>query len=144
MRDDSAFYQRAIIAEYKRAGAQFTIVMDGSDLLHEKAKSLQNTAWKPFAADPQPEKVHRGKRRREQPRCRRKITRRQGCPTLATTREWVAEFDHVMPRRSMAMDHGLAVRQFRVIVNHQLVEVIEGQDTCFEEYRHRFIITNIP
>ena len=144
VRGDTAFYQRAIIAECERSGAQFAFGMDAYRTLRQKAENLQKSAWKPFVEDPQPPTVHRVKRRRRRPRCRRRIARRRGYRTLKTTKQWVAEFQYVMPVVRKASDHGLAGRRFRVIVKRQLVEVSEGQDVLFEEYRYRFIITNIP
>ena len=144
VRGDTAFYQRAIIAECERAGVQFAIGMDGYRTLKEKAEHLQKSIWKPFVEDPQPATVRHVKRRRRRPRCRRRIARRRGYRTLKTTRQWVAEFEYVMPCVRKIQNHGLAVHRFRVVVKRQLVEVSEGQDVLFKEYRYRFIITNIP
>jgi len=143
VRGDSAFYQRAIIAECERAKAQFALVMDGYGLLHKTAETLPQNAWKLFNAEPQSKKVIRVKRRRKRDRSRRRIARRRGYRTLTKTKEWVAEFAYVMPRRSKDQDHGLAGRRYRVIVKRQLVEVTEGENALFEEHRHRFLITNI-
>ena len=48
-----------------------------------------------------------------------------------------------MPRHRKDEDCGLSGRTYRVIVKCQRVEVSEGQDALFQEYRYRFIITNI-
>ena len=150
VRGDSKFYQRWTIAECERHGAQFAFAMDGYKVLHEKAENLSNTAWKPFSAHPDARAAtgrrlnarHKA-RRRKRTRYRRRIARRREYRTLTTTREWVAEFPYTMPRHRKDEDCGLSGRTYRVIVKCQRVEVSEGQDALFQEYRYRFIITNI-
>ena len=145
VRGDSAFYQRAIMAECVRHRAQFALVMDGYQALQKKAENLQNTAWQPFTDDPpQPRRLRSVRRRRKRPRYRRKIARRRGYRRLATTRQWVAEFDYVLSGPKKMLGKELVGRRFRVVVKRQRVEVSEGQDALFVEYRYRFIITNIP
>ncbi len=144
VRGDTAFYQRAIIAECERAGAQFAFGMNGYRVLLDRAETLGKSSWKPFAAHPQRPATHGMKRRRKRPRYRQKIARRRGYRTLDTTTEWVAEFEYVLPHIRKERNHGMARRRFRVIVKRQLVEVSQGQDVLFNQYRYRFIITNIP
>jgi hypothetical protein len=150
-RGDSKFYQRSIIAECERHGARFAFAMDGYRVLYEKAGNLPESAWKPFSAHPEkpatggrragkPSKKSRSKR----PRYRRRIARQRGYRTLSTTREWVAELTYTMPRHRREEDYGLAGRTFRLIAKRQRVEVTAGQERLFDEYRYRFIITNIP
>jgi len=145
VRGDSKFYQRAIIAECERYGASFAFTMDGYAILHELADSLSKQAWRPFSAH-QPEKVARAsadkKARRKRKRLRAKRARQRGYTTLATTKQWVAEFNYTIPRSGK--DFGLAGKTYRVVVRRQRVEISEGQEHLFTEYRHRFVITNIP
>ena len=49
-----------------------------------------------------------------------------------------------MPRNTNSPDQRLTGRRFRLVVKRQRVEVNEGQDALFAEFRYRFIITNIP
>jgi hypothetical protein len=147
VRGDSKFYQRAIIAECERYGASFAFVMDGYANLHTIADSLPKKAWKSFSAH-QPEKVARAaankKTRRKRQRMRAKRARQRGYKTLATTREWVAEFDYRIPRGSKDRNCGLTGKTYRVVVKRQQVDVSEGQEYLITEYRDRFVITDIP
>jgi hypothetical protein len=147
VRGDSKFYQRAIIAECERYGANFAFVMDGYDVLHELADSLPPSAWKPFSAH-QADKVAQAaadkKTRRKRKRVRAKRARQRGYKTLATTKQWVAEFDYRIPRGGKERDAGLAGRTYRVAVKRQQVDISEGQEYLFTEYRDRFVITDIP
>jgi hypothetical protein len=70
--------------------------------------------------------------------------RERGYTTLKTTCQWVAEFPYTLSRRDKASDFGLGGRTYRVVVKRQEVDVSEGQDCLFTEYRQRFVITNIP
>jgi len=147
VRGDSKFYQRATIAQCERHGARFAFVMDGYAVLHELADSLSKKAWKPFSAH-QAEKVAQAtvdkKTRRKRKRLRAKRARQRGYTTLATTKQWVAEFDYTIPRGGKDRDEGLTGKTYRVAVKRQRVEVSEGQSHLFTEYRYRFVITNIP
>ena len=147
VRGDSKFYQRAIIAECERYGASFAFVMDGYAVLHELADSLSPSAWKPFSAH-RPDQVAQAaanrKTRRKRQRTRAKQARQRGYTTLATTKQWVAEFDYRIPRGGKDRDLGLTGKTYRVVVKRQRVEVSEGQEHLFTEYRYRFVITDIP
>ena len=56
----------------------------------------------------------------------------------------MAEFEYTLPRQDKASDFGLGGRTYRVVVKRQEVDISEGQDYLFTEYRQRFVITNIP
>ena len=147
VRGDSKFYQRAIIAECERHRAGFALVMDGYAVLHEMADSLPKSAWKPFSAhwaDNVAKAAANKKTRRRRKRLRAKRARQRGYKTLATTRQWVAEFDYTIPRHEKEKDFGIGGNTYRVVVKCQQVEVTEGQQHLFTEYRYRFVITNIP
>jgi len=147
VRGDSKFYQRAIIAECERYGASFAFVMDGYANLHEIADSLPPSAWKPFSAH-RAEQVAQAaadkKTRRKRRRLRARRAKERGYQTLVTTRQWVAEFDYTMPRGGKDRDEGLAGKTYRVVVKRQQVNISEGQNHLFTEYRDRFVITDIP
>ena len=147
VRGDSKFYQRAIIAECERFGASFAFVMDGYAVLHELADSLPPSAWKPFSAH-RPDQVAKAaankKTRCKRKRVRAKRARQRGYKTLATTKQWVAEFDYTIPRGGKDRDSGLTGKTYRVVVKRQEVDVSEGQEYLFTEYRDRFVITDIP
>ena len=147
VRGDSAFYQRAIIAACEQHQARFALVMDGYQVLHDRADALDPSAWKPFSAH-RAEDVARvaadRATRRKRKRVRPRRARERGYTTLQTTRQWVAEFEYTLPRRDKACDFGLGGRTYRVVVKRQEVDVSEGQHYLFTEYRQQFVITNIP
>jgi len=147
VRGDSAFYQRAILAACEQHGARFAIVMDGYQVLHDKADALDPSAWKPFrprrAEDVVRDATQRRSRRKRK-RLRPRRARERGYTTLKTTRQWVAEFPYTLPRQDKASDFGRVGRTYRVVVKRQEVDVSEGQHVLFTEYRQRFVITNIP
>jgi hypothetical protein len=147
VRGDSKFYQRAIIAECERYGASFAFVMDGYAVLQKKADSLPPSAWKPFSAhhaDQVAQATASKKTRRKRKRVRAKQARQRGYKTLATTKQWVAEFEYTIPRGAKSDDAGVAGRTYRVVVKRQQVDISEGQEYLFTEYRQRFVITDIP
>ncbi len=146
VRGDSKFYQHGIIAECEQYGAGFALVMDGYAVLHEMADSLPKSAWKPFSAhraDQVAQAAANKKTRRKRRRLRAKRARQRGYQNLATTRQWVAEFDYTIPRGTKSTQAGVAGRTYRVVVKCQQVDVGEGQEYLFTEYRYRFVITNI-
>ena len=147
VRGDSKFYQRATIAECERYGASFAFVMDGYDVLHRRADSLPPSAWKPFSAH-RPDQVAQAaaskKTRRKRKRLRAKRARQRGYQTLATTKQWVAQFNYTIPRGGKDRNLGLTGKTYRVVVKRQQVDVSEGQEYLFTEYRDRFVITDIP
>ena len=147
VRGDSKFYQRAIIAECERYGASFAFVMDGYAVLHELADSLPPSAWKPFSAHGAEHAAQAAadkKTRRKRRRVRAQRAKERGYQTLAATKQWVAEFDYTIPRGGTDRDAGLAGRTYRVVVKRQQVDISEGQNYLFTEYRDRFVITDIP
>lgn len=147
VRGDSQFYERPIIAQCRAHGARFALMMPAVAVLVDRAESLSKTAWKPFSADgkPKPAKAPTRKAmRRKRTRHRRRKARRRGYKNLTTTREWVAEFDYHLPRESRWNHLGLAGQRYRIVVRRQHVEVSQGQEHLYDDYRYYFIITNIP
>ena len=147
VRGDSKFYQHALIAECERYGAGFAFVMDGYAVLHAMADSLSPTAWKPFSAH-RAEQVAQAaankKTRRKRKRVRAKQAKQRGYKTLATTKQWVAEFEYTIPPGAKPDNAGVAGNTYRVVVKRQQVDISEGQNYLFTEYRDRFVITDIP
>jgi hypothetical protein len=117
--------------------------MDGYANLHDMADSLPPSAWKPFSAH-SPERVAQRaadkKWRRKRKRLRAKTARERGYTPLATTGQWVTQFDYTIPHSGKEV----AGRTYRVVVKRQQVDIHEGQDYLFTEYRDRFVITDIP
>jgi len=147
VRGDSKFYQHAIIAECERYGASFAFVMDDYAVLHEMADSLPPSAWKPFSAhraDQVAQAAANKKTRRKRKRVRAQQARQRGYKTLATTKQWVAEFEYTIPRSAQSAEAGIAGRTYRVVVKRQQVDISEGQEYLFTEYHQRFVITDIP
>lgn len=146
VRGDSKFYQHRILAACERYGARFAFVMDGYAHLHDLADALPFSAWKPFSAhraDRVAQRTTEKKTRRKRRRVRARRARQRGYKTLATTKQWVAEFDYTIPQGASSAEAGVAGRTYRVVVKRQEVDVSEGQNYLFTEYRDRFVITDI-
>jgi len=145
VRGDSAFYQKAIIAQCVRHHVGFALVMDSYANLIEMAENLPESAWKPFSAH-SAQRVARAaanrKTRRKRDRVRRRKAQERGYKTLATTGQWAAEFNYTI--RPGLEEFGVVGSTFRVVVKRQLVQTSQGQNLLYEDYVHRFIITNIP
>jgi hypothetical protein len=145
VRGDSAFYQKAIIAQCVRHHARFALVMDGFANLIEMAESLPESAWKPFSAHATPRTprtaAHKKSRRKRQ-RVRARKARERGYKTLATTSQWAAQFDYTI--RPGLEEFGVIGSTFRVVVKRQLVQTSQGQQLLYADYVYRFIITDIP
>lgn len=146
VRGDSKFYRRAIIAQCIEHDAQFALVVDPYPVLNEIAEALPAKVWKVFSAKASvgSSKTVRSSKRRKRHRHRRRIARERGYKTLKTTKMWTSEFEYTLPRQRKAIDHDMHGQRFRMVVKRQLIEVSEGQEKLFEEYRYRFVITNIP
>lgn len=120
VRGDSEFYQRAANAACEHVGAGFAFVMDGYGVLHELADSLAKHAWKPVSAH-RSEEVARVAAHKKLWRKRRRLpaqrARQRGYQSLATTRQWVTEFNYPIPRRSKAEDFDLSGKTCHVVGN---------------------------
>jgi len=143
VRGDSAFYQKAIIAECVHQRAGFAFVMDNYSNLIEMAENLPESAWKPFSAHAA-QKVARTtkKSRRKRQRVRALKAQQRGYKSLSTIEQWAAEFNYTLS--SGLEEFGLIGSTFRVVVKRQLIETRQGQQLLYTDYVYRFIITNIP
>ena len=142
VRGDSAFYQKAIIAECVHRHVGFALVMDSYANLIEMAESLPESAWKPFSAHAA-RKVARTNPRRKARRKRERVRARKACErgykTLSTIEQWAAEFNYTL--RPGLEEFGVIGSTFRVVVKRQLVETRQGQQLLYADYVYRFIIT---
>lgn len=136
VRGDSAFYRRELIELCLAHGTDFALVMKSSPALAAAAAALPEERYRPFESHPaEPVNSRRLRQsRRTRQRIRRLKARRRGYRTLTTISQWVAEMRY--------RPHGLD-RDFRVIVKRQLVRSAKGQETLFDSYVYRFIITSI-
>ena len=145
VRGDSAFYQKAIIAECVRRHVGFALVMDSCANLIEMAENLPESAWEPFSAHAA-QKVARTDPRRKARRKRERVRARKACErgykTLGTIEQWAAQFNYTI--RPGLEEFGLVGSTFRVVVKRQLIETRQGQQLLYADYVYRFIITNIP
>ena len=145
VRGDSAFYQRAIMAQCVRNHAGFALVMDSCANLVKTAENLPESAWKPFSAHAARRVARTGahrKVRRKRERVRVRIARERGYKTLGTIEQWAAEFNYTL--RPGMEEYGVVGSTFRVVVKRQLIETRQGQQLLYADYVYRFIITNIP
>jgi len=106
----------------------------------EQAAALPEQAFRPFRTraarrrqarraepDYRPRRKKRN-RRRQRARARRYLE-------LRLLKQWVAEMSYRPP----GGDHA-----YRLVVRRQLIENRQGQEVLFDEFRYRFVVTNLP
>lgn len=143
VRGDSAFYQRAIIAECVHQHAGFALVMDSCPSLIEMAENLPESVWKPFSAHAVQKVAQAAKKpRKKRRRVRALKAQQRGYKSLSTVEQWVAEFNYTLS--AGLEEFGLIGSTFRVVVKRQLIETRQGEQLLYTDYVYRFIITNIP
>lgn len=140
VRGDSDFDRGDIRAACERGGAFFAFV--GRELSNRPklVETLDEAQWQPFRS-----RAHRAKtERRNHPSCRqrrRKRNRRRACARarqfheLRLVKQWIAE----LPQTDATTD-----KPYRLVIRRQLIEHREGQQHLFDEYRYRYIVTNLP
>lgn len=135
VRGDSAFYQKAIIAECVRRHVGFALVMDSYANLKEMAENLPESAWIPFSAHTA-RKVARTDPRRKARRKRERVRARKACErgykTLGTIEQWAAQFNYTI--RPGLEEFGVVGSTFRVVVKRQLIETRQGEQLLYADY----------
>jgi len=106
------------------------------------AESIPESQWKPFRT-----RAHRGRvevshrpgfeRRRKKRNQRKRRARQRNFTEKRLVKQWIAEVPWT-PRDSSASV------TYRLVIRRQLIENYQGQQLLFEEYRYRYIVTNLP
>ncbi|MEN8185135.1 MAG: IS1380 family transposase [Myxococcota bacterium] len=139
VRADSDFDRRDVREACEAAGVHFAFVAREASNRLSWAEAIPESAWKPFRTRAHREREkhrHRGgfQRRRKQRNRRRRRARERGYTELALQKQWVAE----IPWRPAG-----ATKTYRMVLRRQLIEQSD-QETLFEIYRYRYVVTDLP
>jgi hypothetical protein len=137
VRGDSEFDQRTLRAACERHGAHFAFVGREFKDRPRIAQSIPEHQWQPFRTRAARERAARRtvEPRRRQPNRRKQRARDRGYQDLRLVRQWVAEVPW-QPRGSS--------RTYRLVIRRQLLEHSKGQQVLFEDYRYRYVVTDLP
>jgi len=140
MRADSDFDRWDVREACEAEGAWFAFVAREASNRLAWAEAIPESAWKPFRTrahrDQQARRARPGfKPRRKKRNRRRRRARQRGYTDLKLVRQWVAE----IPWTPAGSD-----KTYRMIIRRQLIEESEGQESLFEFYRYRYVVTNLP
>ena len=140
LRGDSAFDEREMREVCEKYGAYFAFVGREFSDRPGIADSVPETDWKPFktrGARRRTEQQKSGgtKRRRKKLNQRRRRARERGYQNMRLVKQWVAE---------VPWTHSGSEKTYRLVIRRQLIEHSEGQQHLFDEYRYRYVVTNLP
>lgn len=140
VRGDSDFDRGDLRAACDRSGAYFAFV--GREFVNRPAlvATISDAQWRPFRTRAHRARGERRKhpayrsRRRKQNR-RRAVARTRNFNELQLAKQWLAE----LPQLDAATG-----KPYRLIIRRQRIEHHKGQQHLFDEYRYRYIVTNLP
>lgn len=140
VRADSDFDRADVREACDATGAYFAIVGRAFSPRPAIAQSIPERAWKPFqtpnARRMAQDRATPGYRpRRKRGNRRRRRARQRGYRELRLTRQWIAE----VPWTPSDSD-----KPYRLVIRRQLIKHYKGQQFLFEDYRYRFILTDLP
>ena len=134
-RGDAAFYRNDTFQLLDRHDAELAVVARASATLQTTASQIAEKDWSPFVP-----RANRGenqgdkKSRKQAPDERQRKVEERGLRSLQLVKQWACETTYTMSGGKQPL---------RLIIRRQLIEDDNGQDTLFESYRYRFVITNI-
>jgi hypothetical protein len=142
VRGDSDFDRKDVREACEEQGAYFAFVGRAHKGRPEQAAALPERAFKPFRPRAQRRRAQQQRepdyvpRRKKRPRSRRRQRARQrGYRELRQVKQWVAETTYRPPNSE---------QDYRLIVRRQLIQNFKGQQHLFDEYRYRYVVTNLP
>jgi hypothetical protein len=140
VRGDSDFDRQDLRDICKKYGAYVAIVGRAHTGRPEIAKAIPEKAYRRY----QPRAARATERRcrkpgyaarRRKPNLRRKRARQRDYKELRLVEQQIAEVPYQQPDCPYA---------YRLIVRRQLIENYKGQQHLFDEYRYRYVITDLP
>lgn len=140
VRADSDFDRKDVRDACERYGAYFAFVGRKFADRPGIATSIADNEWKPFRTRAHRDRTEAARRpgfrrRRKKRNRRKKRARERGFKEKRLVKQWVAEVPWT-PRGSATT--------YRLVIRRQLIENHEGQQHLFDEYRYRYIVTNLP
>ena len=140
VRADSDFDRQDVRNACEAEGAFFAFVAREATNRLSWAEGIEESAWKPFRTRDHRRRVAERRtpgfepRRKKRNRKKRRA-RERGYTNLQLERQWVAEIPWT-PANS--------TKTYRMIIRRQLIEESKGQESMFEFYRYRYVVTNLP
>lgn len=140
VRGDSDFDRQDVREACERHGAYFAIVGREQTGRPEIARAIDDSAFRPFEtragrAMETKAKAPGFKARRRKANRRKKRARERGYKEKKLVEQQIAEVEH-RPTGSN--------KTYRLIVRRQLIKNYEGQRFLFDQYRYRYVVTNLP
>lgn len=140
VRGDSAFDVQELREVIEGHDGYFAFVGRAFTGRPEQAAALPEQAFRPFRTRAARRRQARRAERDYQPRRKKRNRRRQRARARRyhekrLVKQWVAETTYQPP----GCEHA-----YRLVVRRQLIENRQGQEVLFDEYRYRFVVTNLP
>ena len=140
VRADSDFDRRDVREACEAEGVCFAFVAREATNRLAWAEGIPESAWRSFRPRDHRQRETRRRSsgfqsRRKKRNRRRQRARERGYTDLQLTRQWLAE----IPWTPAGSD-----KTYRMILRRQLIEESEGQESLFEFYRYRYVVTNLP
>ena len=140
VRGDSDFDRADVRETCEHYGAYFAFVGREFSDRPAIAESIPETAWKPFRTRSHGEGVRSRtgpgvRKRRKKRNLRKRRARQRNFHDKQLVKQWIAEVPWTAPGSNTT---------YRLVIRRQLIEHHRGQQYLFEEYRYRYIVTNLP
>ncbi|MCP4038589.1 MAG: IS1380 family transposase [bacterium] len=140
VRGDSGFDSQPLREAIEHHDGYFAFVGRALPGKLQQAAALPDSAFRPVrtrAARQHDERRQRPgyKSRRKKQNLRRKRAQQRGWRELRLVKQWVAETTYKPEAQP---------NTYRLIVRRQLIENYKGQQRLFDEYRDRYVVTNLP
>ncbi len=141
LRGDSAFDRAPMRRVCQQHGVYFAFVSPSFDNRENVAEGLE---FRPFrtreARTHEARRAHSGYQpRRKSSSHRKQRARERGYEDKQLKRQWLAETPYRYSRR-----HGPDRPTYRLVIRRQLIERHNKQQEIFDEYRYRYVLTNLP
>lgn len=140
VRADSDFDRQDLRAACRAQGAFVAFVAREFEDRYRVAQSVPEQMWRPFETRAARARAHAAQqpsyqRRRRRRNRRRRRARARGYRNFRLVRQWVAEVPFTPAGSATA---------YRLVMRRQLIEHSRGQQHLFEEYRYRYVMTDLP
>jgi hypothetical protein len=140
VRGDSAFDIQELRQVIEAHGAYFAFVGRAFTGRPEQAAALPDKAFRPFRTRAARQRSGNQTRPGYKPR-RSKPNRRRQCARRRRFREKCLVSQHVA---ETAYQPPGTTQNYRLVVRRQLISNRKGQELLFDEYRYRYVVTNLP
>ncbi len=140
VRGDSDFDRGDIRAACERQGAHFAFVGREFTNRPKLVETIDESQWRPFRTRAHRARVERRQHaayrpRRRKPNRRHARARARNFKELRLVKQWLVE----LPQTDATTG-----TPYRLVIRRQRIEHHQGQQHLFDEYRYRYIVTDLP